>query len=86
MIYFLYAYIQLCEYGIDLQFQIDGQLRISLTKVINDIKEKSIEVIKLRFSEDKWKPFNLKTKQQRDKLIEEYTNYGFSNIESYIKG
>ncbi|CAH1715043.1 exocyst complex component 8 isoform X2 [Aphis gossypii] len=77
---------ELCDYGIDLQFQIDGQLRIPLTKSINDIKEKTIEVIKMRFSEDKWKPFNLKTKQQRDKIIEEYTNYGFSNIESYNKG
>ncbi|XP_022172664.1 exocyst complex component 8 isoform X2 [Myzus persicae] len=77
---------ELCDYGIDLQFQIDGQLRIPLTKSINDIKDKTIEVIKIRFSEDKWKPFNLKTKQQRDKIVEEYTNYGFSNIESYNKG
>ncbi|XP_026811815.1 exocyst complex component 8 isoform X2 [Rhopalosiphum maidis] len=77
---------ELCDYGIDLQFQIDGQLRIPLTKSINDIKDKTIEVIKIRFSEDKWKPFNLKTKQQRDKIVEEFTNYGFSNIESYNKG
>lgn len=82
----IYVYFQLCDYGIDLQFQIDGQLRIPLTKAINDIKDKTIEVIKIRFSEDKWKPFNLKTKQQRDKLVEEYVNYGFSNIESYNKG
>ncbi|XP_050436948.1 exocyst complex component 8 [Adelges cooleyi] len=77
---------ELCEYGIDVQFQINGQLRSPLTKTINDVKVKTIEVIKIRFSEDKWKPYNLKTKQQRDKLIEEYRQYGFSNIESYSKG
>ncbi|XP_050537306.1 exocyst complex component 8 isoform X2 [Daktulosphaira vitifoliae] len=76
---------ELCEYGIDLKFQIDGQLRIPLSKSINDIKDKILEVLKIRFSEEKWRPYNLKTKQQRDKLIEEFKNNGFSNIESFIK-
>lgn len=50
------------------------------------MKDKTLEVIKIRFSEEKWRPYNLKTKQQRDKLIEEFKNNGFTNIESFNKG
>lgn len=53
-------------------YQIDGQLRTAVTRALFATRDKMIENIKLNSAEDMWHPMNLKTKQQREKLIDQY--------------
>lgn len=53
---------RLCTYGVDFRYQLDGALRSSLSKALNDARDKFIDSIKLRAIDDKWIPMNLNTK------------------------
>lgn len=67
-------------------YQIDGQLRTAVTRALFATRDKMIENIKLNSAEDMWHPMNLKTKQQREKLINEFSSMGLPGLENYQIG
>nr|XP_018897394.1 PREDICTED: exocyst complex component 8 isoform X1 [Bemisia tabaci] len=77
---------QLDGLGVDVKYLVDGQLRPGLTRALTDTRDKLIDAVKLRSGEDKWHPTNLNTKQQRDKLLSEFSNLPALQFESYITG
>ncbi|KAL1491069.1 hypothetical protein ABEB36_011722 [Hypothenemus hampei] len=76
---------KLYSYGIDFRYQLDGTLRASLNKALSDAKDKLIDSIKLRVSEDKWIPINLKTKSALARCLQEYAQMGLK-LDIYVTG
>uniref|UniRef100_A0A8D8R4X4 Glypican-4 n=1 Tax=Cacopsylla melanoneura TaxID=428564 RepID=A0A8D8R4X4_9HEMI len=77
---------QLTSLGLDLRYLLDGALRGPLTKALKETRDKLTDTIKLRCSEDKWKPFNLNNRQQRDKFLAEFSEAGLTSMTSYLTG
>ncbi|KAL1459653.1 hypothetical protein WDU94_011613 [Cyamophila willieti] len=77
---------QLTSLGLDLRYLLDGALRGPLTKALKETRDKLTDTIKLRCSEDKWKPFNLNNRQQRDKFLAEFSEAGLASMTSYLTG
>lgn len=76
---------RLCSYGVDLGYQVDGALRTYITKALKDAKDKLCDSVKVRASEDKWIPTNLKSKTGLTKFLQEYSEMGLK-LDSYITG
>lgn len=55
----------------DFRYQLDGQLRSPLVRALQDTGEKYVDAVKLRASEDTWRPYNLQTSQNMKKLLAE---------------
>ncbi|KAL0277788.1 UNVERIFIED_CONTAM: hypothetical protein PYX00_004953 [Menopon gallinae] len=77
---------QLCDFGLDMRYQIDGMLHRSITITLQDSKDKLLESIKHRSAEEKWRPMNLQNKNNLNKLIQELTDLGLPMVHNYIKG
>ncbi|GLH13582.1 Exocyst complex component 8 [Gryllus bimaculatus] len=77
---------QLCELGIDLRYQLDGQLRTPLIRALRDSREKLVDAVKLRGAEDKWHPLNLQNKAGLTKFIQEMSDIGIASIHTYVTG
>lgn len=75
---------QLSEFGLDVTYQIDGQLRTPLTRTLLETKDKLIESINEKVNEENWHLMNFKTKQQADKLVSEFDELGVPGTEKYI--
>ncbi|XP_077973786.1 exocyst complex component 8-like [Styela clava] len=69
--------------GLDLDFAVTSLLVQDIESTIIDHKQKLIDAIKLRSSEELWKPTNAKTPQALLKIQEEMTGYGILNIGQY---
>ncbi|XP_011638659.1 exocyst complex component 8 [Pogonomyrmex barbatus] len=67
---------QLTHLGIDLRYQLDGQLRSPLAKAIQDAGENCIDKVKRHIAEDTWRPTNLETSQNLQKLLTELDDLG----------
>lgn len=76
---------QLCELGIDLRYQLDGLLRSPLQRALGDARDKAVEAVKLRATEDKWHPTNLGSKDALTKFVME-TGLSPSHMEKYVQG
>lgn len=74
------------EYGIDVIYVIDGQLRTQLTRILFETRNKLAESINVKAAEEKWQLTNLKSKPQAEKLVSEFDNLGISGTEKYIQG
>lgn len=77
---------QLCNLGIDLCYQLDGQLRSPLTRSLLETRDKLVDAVKLRCSEDNWHLLNLNTTQAVDKLNFELVESGLPSIMPYATG
>ncbi|KAI5697922.1 hypothetical protein M8J76_009676 [Diaphorina citri] len=77
---------QLTSLGLDLRYLLDGALRSPLTKTLKETRDKLADTIKLRCAEDRWKPYNLNNRQQRDKFLAEFTDAGLTSMSSYLTG
>lgn len=77
--------LQLCHYGIDLCYQLDGALRNPLTRVLRETKDKLTESVKLRSVDDKWYPMNLNSKQKLARCLQEHTELGIK-LDDYVTG
>lgn len=53
---------------------------------LKETRDKLTDTIKLRCAEDKWKPYNLNNRQQRDKFLAEFTEAGLTSMTSYLTG
>lgn len=82
-----YVYtFQLCRHGLDLRYQVDGMLIKPITIALQDARDKLIEAIKHRSSEEKWHPMNLQNKNNLNKLIQELNALGLTNSITYSRG
>ncbi|XP_017888870.1 exocyst complex component 8 isoform X2 [Ceratina calcarata] len=76
---------QLTQLGLDFRYQLDGQLRSPLAKAIQDTGEKYIEIVKTHIAEDSWRPTNLETSKNVQKLLSEMDDRGITVPPSYLK-
>ncbi|XP_022904628.1 exocyst complex component 8 [Onthophagus taurus] len=76
---------RLCKYGIDLCYQIDGSLRDHLNQALKDTRNKLIDLIKVRCSEDKWTPMNLKSRNHLSRYLQEFKDVGLE-VNNYVTG
>ncbi|BET00592.1 Vps51/Vps67 [Nesidiocoris tenuis] len=47
---------QMCEMGLDLEYQLEGHLISPVTKALDETREKLIDAVRLRCAEDVWRP------------------------------
>ncbi|GLV41624.1 Exocyst 84 [Carabus blaptoides fortunei] len=76
---------RLCEYGIDLCYQLDGALRSPLSRTLRDTRDKLTDAVKLRAADDKWRPTNLGSRQKMTRLLQEYQELGI-RLDEYVTG
>ncbi|XP_032676517.1 exocyst complex component 8 [Odontomachus brunneus] len=74
---------QLTQLGMDFRYQLDGQLRSPLAKAIQDAGENCVGTVKLHVAEDTWRPTNLETSQNLQKLLSELDDLGIGIPSSY---
>ncbi|CAH0713727.1 unnamed protein product, partial [Brenthis ino] len=65
-----------CEFGLDLRFQMNSCLRTPIIKALNEYKEKIVDSMKNKVSEDKWTPVNMHTKAGVSKFLIQMENLG----------
>ncbi|EEB12116.1 exocyst complex component, putative [Pediculus humanus corporis] len=77
---------QLCNFGLDLQYQMDGMFLKPVTLALQDSRDKLIEAIKHRSGEEKWHLMNLSNKNNLNKLISEFNDLGLTSVHVYTRG
>ncbi|OAD57875.1 Exocyst complex component 8 [Eufriesea mexicana] len=75
---------QLTQLGMDFRYQLDGQLRSPLAKAIQDTGEKYVDIVKIHIAEDTWRPTNLETHKNVQKLLTEFDDLGITIPSSYL--
>ncbi|CAD1478288.1 unnamed protein product, partial [Heterotrigona itama] len=75
---------QLTQLGMDFRYQLDGQLRSPLAKAIQDTGERYIEIVKKHIAEDTWRPTNLETRKNIQKLLSEFEVLGITVPSFYL--
>lgn len=78
-------YLQLCHYGVDLVYQLDGALRNPLSRALRDCRDKLTEAVKIRAADDKWIPLNLISKQKLTRCLQEHAELGIQ-LDGYVTG
>lgn len=68
----------------DFRYQLDGQLRSPLAKAIQDAGEKYVDTVKVHIAEDTWRPTNLETSKNVQKLLSELDDLGIAVPPSYL--
>ncbi|KAK9295218.1 hypothetical protein QLX08_010370 [Tetragonisca angustula] len=69
---------QLTQLGMDFRYQLDGQLRSPLAKAIQDTGERYVEMVKKHIAEDTWRPTNLESWKNVEKLLSEFEVLGIT--------
>ncbi|XP_045503105.1 exocyst complex component 8 [Colias croceus] len=72
-----------CEFGLDLRFQMNSCLRTPIIKALKEYKEKIVDSMKTKVSEDKWTPVNMHTKVGTNKFLLQMTDLGL-NLTKYV--
>ncbi|XP_043260267.1 exocyst complex component 8 [Colletes gigas] len=75
---------QLTQLGMDFRYQLDGQLRSPLAKAIQEAGEKYVDTIKVHIAEDTWRPTNLESSKNVQKVLSELDDLGITVPSSYI--
>lgn len=65
-----------CEFGLDLRFQMNSCLRAPIIKALREYKERILDSMKGKVSEDKWTPVNMHTKTGVNKFLAQMENLG----------
>ncbi|XP_045454013.1 exocyst complex component 8 [Melitaea cinxia] len=73
-----------CEFGLDLRFQMNSCLRMPIIKALREYKEKIVDSMKTKISEDKWTPVNMHTKAGVNKFVTQIENLGLSLVRYVI--
>lgn len=68
--------LMFCEFGLDLRFQMNSCLRTPIAKSLKEYKEKIVDSMKTKVSEDKWTPVNMHTKAGVNKFLSQMENLG----------
>lgn len=86
MIITLVSLFQLCDLGVDVCFQLEGQLSTPLTRALYETRDKLVDSVKLRAAEDNWHPLNLNSRQALDRLNTEFCDHGLPSIKPFVTG
>lgn len=65
-----------CDFGLDLRFQMNSCLRAPIVKALREYREKIMDSMKNKVSEDKWTPVNMHTKAGVSKFLVQMENLG----------
>ncbi|CAH0696772.1 unnamed protein product [Spodoptera exigua] len=65
-----------CEFGLDLRFQMNSCLRAPIVKALREYREKVMDSMKNKVSEDKWTPVNMHTKAGVGKFLTQMESLG----------
>ncbi|CAG9559128.1 unnamed protein product [Danaus chrysippus] len=65
-----------CEFGLDLRFQMNSCLRTPIIRALKEYKEKIIDSMKTKITDDKWTPVNMHTKAGMNKFLTQMENLG----------
>lgn len=65
-----------CEFGLDFRFQMNSCLRSSIVKALREYKEKTVDSMKGKVTEDKWTPVNMHTKAGVNKFLSQMEKLG----------
>lgn len=77
---------QLRELGLDLCYQLDGQLRGPLSRALRETREKLVDAVKMRAAEDRWRPTNFQSKSGLKKFLQEMSDIGIASMHSHVTG
>lgn len=58
-----------CDFGLDLRFQLNSSLRSPIIKSLREYKEKIVDSMKSKVTEDQWTPVNMHTKTGVNKFL-----------------
>lgn len=61
---------QMCELGLDLSYQVNGQTMAAVTRAVAEAGEKAVDAVKVRAAEDPWRP-SRQTQQSVNKIQSE---------------
>ncbi|XP_041971932.1 exocyst complex component 8 [Aricia agestis] len=73
-----------CEFGLDLRFHLNSCLRTPIIKALREYKEKIVDSMKAKVSEDKWTPVNLHSKVGVGKFLTQMENLGLMLVRYII--
>ncbi|PZC83476.1 exocyst complex component 8 [Helicoverpa armigera] len=65
-----------CEFGLDLRFQMNSCLRAPIVKAMREYREKIVDSMRSKVSEDKWTPVNMHTKAGVNKFLVQMESLG----------
>lgn len=65
-----------CEFGLDLQFQLNSSLRSPIIKALKEFKDTTVGLMKAKVSEDSWTPTNMHTKAGVNKFLTQMEKLG----------
>ena len=70
----------------DLTFYLENELRKTVDRCLGDAREKLMESIKLRATEDKWRPVNMTNKMGLMRFSADMSEIGIASIHSWVYG
>jgi len=74
---------QLKTHGMELNFLLNSLLLRHIQASLKDHRQKIVDATKLRNSDEKWRPVNMKTPQAADRLVEEMKKLGLGNFADF---
>lgn len=75
---------QMTECGLDLCFLLNSLLRTEVERIMQETREKLLEAIKLRASEDKWRPMNFQNRAGLTKFLEDTAEIGITSMHTFV--
>ncbi|CAH4027736.1 unnamed protein product [Pieris brassicae] len=72
-----------CEFGLDFRFQLNSYLRTPIKRALQEYKDKIVDSMKTKLTEDKWTPVNMHTKAGTNKFLIQMTDMGI-NLTKYV--
>ncbi|XP_015183700.1 PREDICTED: exocyst complex component 8 [Polistes dominula] len=75
---------QLTQLGMDFRYQLDGQLRSPLSKVILVTRDNCIDTFEANIAKDTWSPTNLQNSQNLRNLLLELDNLSIGVPQAYL--
>ncbi|XP_022188141.2 exocyst complex component 8 isoform X2 [Nilaparvata lugens] len=77
---------QLNDLGIDVCFQLEGQLSSPITRALVETRDKLVDAVKLRAAEDSWHPLNVVSRQALLRMNAEFTSHGLMDLHQFQTG
>ncbi|CAF4917049.1 unnamed protein product [Pieris macdunnoughi] len=72
-----------CEFGLDFRFQLNSYLRTPIKRALQEYRDKIVDSMKAKVTEDKWTPVNMHTKAGTNRFLIQMTDMGI-NLTKYV--
>lgn len=73
-----------CEFGLDLRFQLNSSLRMPIIRALREYKDRIVDSMKSKVSEDEWTPMNMHTKAGVNKFLSQMESLGLILVKYII--